>query len=227
MRGRIARRGLTGTAVALAVTVMVGGCAHVNQEDLDSRLGELRTDMAERMDEGDRETRRALEGRMDDLDARVDGLRADLQALEEEFDVTVQELEAALRFDVPVYFGFDEATVADRGREALGRFSQVVEKYYPQAQITVEGFTDPSGSAEYNRRLGMRRAEAVKAHLLDQGLPGDRVRAVSYGEDTSRLIQPEAQGPGTAGWQNRRVVLVIDHDGTLSPTATVTDAATP
>ena len=223
MDRRIARRGIQGTVAALAVALTAGACAHVGQDEFDTRLGELRADLTERMDEGDRETRRALDGRMDDLEARVDGLRADLQALEEEFDVTVTELEAALRFDVPVYFGFDEAVVQARGQEAIGRFGQVVQKYYPQAQITVEGFTDPSGSAEYNKRLGMRRAEAVRGHLVDQGLEGERVRAVSYGKDTSRLIAPDAGGPGTQGWQNRRVVLVIDHDGTLSPSALVTE----
>ena len=41
----------------------------------------------------------------------------------------------------------------------------------------------------------------------------DRVRAVSYGEDSRRLVS-NGWGPGTVtGWENRRVVLVIDHDG--------------
>lgn len=210
------------------VTVLLAGtaCAHVSQEDLDGRLGALRADVSQQIEEGDQQTRDQLGSRISDVESRVDELRTDLQALEEDFDVTVQEFEMALRFDVPVYFGFDEADVQARGQEALARFGQVVQKYYPQAQVTVEGFTDSSGSAEYNKRLGMRRAEAVRGHLLDQGLQEDRIRAVSYGEDTSRLIAPDANGPGSEGWQNRRVVLVIDHDGTLSPSATVSDAGT-
>jgi len=209
------------TAGALVLTG--SACAHVSQEDLDGRLSDLRTDMTEQMDAGDQQTRDELSGRMADLESRMDALRTDLQALEEEFDMTVQELETALRFDVPVYFGFDEDEVAADDHEALNRFASVVQEYYPEAHVTVEGFTDPSGSAAYNERLGMRRAESVRAHLLDMGLPDERVRAVSYGEDTSRLVVPDSEGPGTAGWQNRRVVLVIDHDGSLRPSATVTE----
>ncbi len=48
--------------------------------------------------------------------------------------------------------------------------------------------------------------------LANTALVEDRVRSVSYGEDTRRLIS-DAWGPGTEGWENRRVVLVIDHNG--------------
>jgi peptidoglycan-associated lipoprotein len=226
MSGRIGRSRWTPALAALTVLGAGSACATVSPDDLETRLGDFRTEMTEQIDQGDQEVRSDLSGRMDDMEARVDALRADLRALEEEFEITVTELETALRFDVPVYFGFDEADVADRGREAIARFSQVVQTYYPEATITVEGFTDPAGPAAYNMRLGMRRAEAVKGHLVDQGLVEDRVRAVSYGEDTSRLIQPASTGPGTEGWQNRRVVLVIDHAGSLSPSATMTDAGT-
>lgn len=222
----LVRNRLTPALAMIAVLGAGSACAHVSQEDLDGRLGELRADMTEQMETGDQQVRDELGSRMDDMEARVEALRSDLNALEEDFEITVTELETALRFDVPVYFGFDEAEVQADGQEALARFSSVVSEYYPSAVITVEGFTDSSGSAEYNKRLGMRRAESVKGHLVDQGLAADRVRTVSYGEDNSRLIQPEAAGPGNEGWQNRRVVLVIDHDGTLSPSATVTDAGT-
>src|SRR5690606_20343656 len=127
---------------------------------------------------------------------------------------TVQRLEASLRFTAPVHFGFDEATVDAEARESLQRFAGVVGSHYPTAVVTVEGFTDPSGSAEYNLRLGQRRADAVKSVLVDEaGMNGERVRAVSYGEDTRRLVQPGESGPGQQGRANRRVVLVIEHAG--------------
>jgi len=50
------------------------------------------------------------------------------------------------------------------------------------------------------------------------------VKAVSYGEDTRRLVS-DGWGPGAAGWENRRVVLVIDHDG--SPPVMATDQDRP
>ncbi len=152
-----------------------------------------------------------LGGRLDDVESRVSRLQSDLNDLQQQFDVTVQKLETALQFDMPVYFEFDQAELLPKGREVLQRFSQVAQEYYPGAILTVEGFTDPSGSQAYNQRLGMRRADAVKAFLVEQGLSGENIRTVSYGESSQRLVTDGQHGPGTAGWENRRVVIVIDH----------------
>ena len=54
----------------------------------------------------------------------------------------------------------------------------------------------------------------------------DRVKAVSYGEDTRRLVS-DGWGPGVSGWENRRVVLVIDHDGEPPMMATEVEAEGP
>ena len=45
----------------------------------------------------------------------------------------------------------------------------------------------------------------------------EHVRTVSYGEDSSRLVAPGQAGP-EAGWENRRVVIVIEHVGYESGT---------
>ena len=81
-----------------------------------------------------------------------------------------EELEASLRVHVPVHFGFDQDGVELSGREVLDRFAGVANRYYPGAHLTVEGFTDPAGSAAYNLRLGQRRADAVKSYLVAQGI---------------------------------------------------------
>ena len=94
----------------------------------------------------------------------------------------------------------------------LDRFASVVKQYYPGALVTVEGFTDPAGSAAYNRRLGQRRADAVKEYLATAGgFTSETLKAVSYGEVRNRQVVPGAKGPGDAGIENRRVALVIDH----------------
>jgi peptidoglycan-associated lipoprotein len=127
----------------------------------------------------------------------------------------VERLETAIRFNMPVYFGFDEDEIRAQDRGVLDRFAQVVKEYYPVSLVTVEGFTDPSGSAAYNKRLGMRRAESVKSYLVQaNGLSPDLLRTVSYGEEVARQIREGQRGPGNEGWENRRVVLVIDHGGT-------------
>lgn len=205
--------------VALVLLTSAGACAHVSPKDLDARLQTLRGEVSQEIIQGDQQTATDLNRRMDETNARVAALRADLNGLRQDFDVKVAAMEEALRFDVPVYFGFDQADIQARGREVLARFGDVAAKYYPEANITVEGFADPSGSEAYNLALGKRRADAVRSVLVAGGLPADRIRTVSYGEDTKRLVMPGSMGPGTTGWENRRVVLVIDHVGTLGAAA--------
>ncbi len=189
-------------------------CSTVSPEEMDTGLAALRAEMMEEMQAGDDAVSQQLGSRINSVEQRVAQLESDLQDMEREFEVTVQRLEDQLRFDVPVYFGFDESELNTDAQPILDRFAAVAQQYYPQALITVEGFTDPAGSAEYNRILGQRRADSVRQYLVENGSINDeRVRAVSYGEDSSRLIQPSQTGPGQDGWQNRRVVLVIDHQG--------------
>ncbi|MCG6955595.1 MAG: OmpA family protein [Gemmatimonadetes bacterium] len=189
------------------------GCAHVTPKQLDASLATMRADMTQQMKAGDDKVAGDLGARMDALEGRVAALEQDLKSLHNDFDVTVQRLEGQLRFDVPVYFGFDSAEIGGDGKAVLTRFGEVAQKYYPGAAITVEGFTDASGSAAYNMRLGKRRADAVVAYLTNNGISGDQLKAVSYGENTARLVKPGEKGPGQAGWQNRRVVMVIDDAG--------------
>jgi peptidoglycan-associated lipoprotein len=210
------RRGL-GLVAALAVASAAGACKTVSPDEMDASLSALRSDMQQEMQAGDQRVASDLNGRMDEMDQRMAAFEAELQQMEEEFEVAIAQLEDEMRFNVPVYFAFDDATVPAQGEAVLARFGAVAQKYYPSALVTVEGFTDPAGDEAYNLWLGEQRAEAVAAYLVGQtAITEDRVKAVSYGEDSRRLVS-NGWGPGTEGWENRRVVLVIDHNG-QSPT---------
>ena len=93
----------------------------------------------------------------------------------------------------------------------LDDFAKVISQHYPGAVVTVEGFADPAGSTSYNRRLGERRADAVRDYLVQSGLSADHLRAVSYGEATNRQV--ERGQTREAGAPNRRVTLVVDFAG--------------
>jgi len=206
-------KGLSILAV-LSLAGATSACSTVSQEEMDTGLQSLRADMMQEIQAGDASVSDQLGGRLGAVERRMAALESDLQQMERDFQVSIAQLEDQLRFNVPVYFAFDDATVEGEDEAVLNRFGTVAREYYPDALITVEGFTDPSGSAEYNLQLGQRRAEAVAAYLVGSSEMNDeRVRAVSYGEDTRRLVMPEGWGPGAPGWENRRVVLVIDHDG--------------
>lgn len=193
----------------LALALVAGGCAHVSKEDFDAGMSALRGDMVQRMDDGDAR----LGARVDRLEADLAALRTELQALGRDLGMRVEEVESSLRVHAPVHFEFDRSEVLPDAREILERFSAATRHHAPAARVTVEGFTDPSGSAAYNLRLGQRRAEAVREFLVSTGIPAGQVRAVSYGKSADRLVVPGAHGPGATGWENRRVVLVIDHAG--------------
>ncbi|MBT8396149.1 MAG: OmpA family protein [Gemmatimonadetes bacterium] len=207
---------LLGTTVVLMGAF--SGCSLVKKDELDGQLATMRAEMeAERraeIAEGDRRLAEELNGQMDGLAARMDGLEEDLAAMASDFDARIEEFAMALRFDVPIYFGFDEDEVTAEYMGFLDRFAEVVNRYYPSSTVTVEGFTDRVGTVEYNKALGERRAKSVMEYLVSRGgLSAERIRAVSYGEAADRLVSADRHGPGPDGWENRRVALVIDHNG--------------
>jgi peptidoglycan-associated lipoprotein len=199
---------LAGVGVILGLT---GCAARVKQEDYNAEVARLR----EEIQNGDRQ----LAARLDSTNAtvgdhsrRLDALEQEFQAFRSEYNVSIEKVRGMLKFNLPVHFEFASSELREADRPVLDRFAGVVKEYYPGALITVEGFTDPAGSAAYNRRLGQRRAEAVREYLgTAGGFTAKQLKAVSYGEARNRQVVPGAKGPGQDGVENRRVALVIDH----------------
>jgi OOP family OmpA-OmpF porin len=73
----------------------------------------------------------------------------------------------------------------------------------PNIPVRVEGHTDWIGSDDYNQRLGLRRAQAVRQYFVDRGIGAGRISAQSFGE--SRPIATNETDEGRA--LNRRVEL--------------------
>lgn len=197
---------LAGLGVALAFSA----CGYAKQDQVDSQLAQIRDEM----NQGDQENADAIDQVAQDvssLEGRVSSLESDLQSLEEDFNTTIERLETSLRFSTPIHFAYDEAEIRTQDEDFLDRFAAVMDTYYPDATVTVEGFTDPAGSDAYNMQLGQRRADAVRTYLSENaGLDASRIKAVSYGENDDRLVDPNAQGPED-GMANRRVTLVVDY----------------
>ena len=206
------KSGKTVFGLAAAAAILAGtGCAHVGQDEFEGQIADLRQ-LIQEGDQTNAERTDALAARLDDAEARMSRLESALRELSSEFEgmrVEMDGLRTAVRAHVPIHFGFDQSEVPEGGEELLERFGSAVNEYYPQAFLTVEGFTDPVGSEEYNLRLGQARADAVRDYLVDDGLAPERIRTVSYGEDTRRLMSDQG-GPDGTGRENRRVVIVID-----------------
>lgn len=194
---------------ALSVAMLVGltACGKVDQDVFDEEVADIRSTL------DDHEAKNAAQ---DDSIAALRGdlesLQQELQTLREEYGARIEQLEDGIQFAMPVHFDFDRAEIRPSDHAILDRFASVARTYYSGATITVEGFADPAGSQAYNRRLSQRRAEAVANYLTENaGLSRENLKTVGYGE--TRLVLPDAQGPGREGLENRRVTFVIDHGG--------------
>jgi OmpA-OmpF porin, OOP family len=79
-------------------------------------------------------------------------------------------------------FGFDKSAVQPEGRAALDTFANEL-KGTRFDFVTVEGHTDRLGTTEYNQKLSMERAEAVKAYLVAPGgVNGAKINTVGKNE---------------------------------------------
>lgn len=202
----IAALGVAGLVLGL------GGCAaKVTRQDFTAEVAKLR----EEVQAGDRQLGTRIDstnGLVTDHTRRLDALDQELQAFRTEYNVSMERVNGMLKFNVPVHFEFAKSGLREADRPVLDQFATVVKDYYPGALVTIEGFADPAGSVSYNRRLGQRRANAVKEYLATAGgFETVQLKAVSYGESVNRQVVPGAKGPGDEGIENRRVALVIDH----------------
>jgi peptidoglycan-associated lipoprotein len=84
------------------------------------------------------------------------------------------------------YFDFDKSDIRDDARQTLTRIADGLKRAFAVGDgfsITLEGHCDERGSAEYNLGLGDRRSTAAKEFLVQLGVPGDKIRTISYGKD--------------------------------------------
>jgi outer membrane protein OmpA-like peptidoglycan-associated protein len=103
-----------------------------------------------------------------------------------------------------VLFDTGQATLKPGARERLAKVAGIILAY-PDLNLQVEGHTDSVGSDQYNQRLSERRAEAVRAYLIAQGVRSSSISAQGFGK-----AQPIASNTTAAGRQlNRRVEMVV------------------
>jgi outer membrane protein OmpA-like peptidoglycan-associated protein len=101
-------------------------------------------------------------------------------------------------------FDFDRAELTQRNRELLSRIAGIllVSKAYG---LSVFGYTDDVGTAEYNQQLSLRRAKAVQDYLVQSGIDPGIINVKGYGKTSPLVAGTSADNRA----MNRRVEIAL------------------
>ena len=93
-----------------------------------------------------------------------------------------------INFSADALFDFDKSDVKPEGKAMLDDLTRVLQGAKYEVILAI-GHTDRIGSAAYNQKLSVRRAEAVKKYLVGKGIEPNRIYAEGKGE-TQPLTKP-------------------------------------
>ena len=103
-----------------------------------------------------------------------------------------------------VFFDFDKASITSQAQSIIEQAATTAQKG-GVAKIQLTGHTDLAGSANYNQKLSLRRAEAVKAALVKMGVPESEISVVGKGKSAPLVATKD----GVREPQNRRVEIML------------------
>ena len=125
-----------------------------------------------------------------------------------------------------VLFDTGKADLKPSARERLAKVAGILIAY-PDIHVEIDGYTDSTGSLEFNDRLSQQRADSVRSYLSSQGVNSSAITTQGFGPS-----QPIASNDTASGrQQNRRVELVVSGSsigqavGQNTPTQNATSAA--
>lgn len=144
----------------------------------------------------------------------VIGKRMDNQAKElekvAETKRTEQGLVSKLKSDI--LFETGKSDLKPAAKSNLSEMAAIMKKY-PENVLTINGYTDSTGSEKVNNELSKKRAEAVKTQLVSAGMPAGTISTVGMGPSS-----PVGDNSTSAGrQQNRRVEVVVTVDESKAP----------
>jgi outer membrane protein OmpA-like peptidoglycan-associated protein len=167
-----------------------------------------------------------IEGRMNEMNQRLDKVGGQVQGLERgvsgaqgKADEAARKAETvdgrltrlwSNRFNqkpadsLEVYFSPDSIDLTDAAQTALASVIKALETN-PSMTVELGGYTDPRGALDYNYALSQRRVDTVRRFLVEKGIPLGRIQAASLGPISSTNIPDK---------QKRRVTirLMVDQE---------------
>ena len=108
-----------------------------------------------------------------------------------------------------IYFETDKAVIKSNSHDLLDAVAATLRQFSQIDRVEIQGHTDSRGDDEYNLDLSQRRADAVKAFLIERGqVSASRLTSRGYGE-----TQPVDASETRSAWsKNRRVEFIILKD---------------
>jgi outer membrane protein OmpA-like peptidoglycan-associated protein len=119
--------------------------------------------------------------------------------------VHVEVTTGAVNLDQQIHFGFDDAAIAADSFPVLEEVAAALVLHPEITRVEIEGHTDDRGVPAYNLDLSQRRADAVRAWLVEHGVAPERLVAKGYG--ATRPVAPNDTDAGRA--RNRRVQITV------------------
>jgi len=165
----------------------------------------------------------------DAANAQLEQAMAQLQSLVVEITDLKQTSRGLVISLSDILFDLGKASLKG-GAEANVRKISAVLKQYPDHKISIEGYTDSTGSDAFNQQLSENRAMAVRDALVAGGLDSTAIAVHGYGK--ANPVATNATPDGRQ--QNRRVEIVVLGAGKLAdligarpaPTRPAADAST-
>lgn len=119
---------------------------------------------------------------------------------------------------VTFYFGFDQDTLEATEIAKIDGFLDYLTRF-PDVRLSLTGYADRRGSADYNLDLSLRRAENVKQALLDKGIEEGKIDDIILGMGATEEHTSGDRAPNAGRSQdleanrrgNRRVTLTFEH----------------
>jgi outer membrane protein OmpA-like peptidoglycan-associated protein len=119
-------------------------------------------------------------------------------------EVKIEPRGTVITLSGSVLFPHNKAALMTSAKERLSEIASALLTTKDRT-IVVEGHTDSTGSYSVNRDLSLRRAEAVRIHLISCGYPANKIEAHGLGKE--RPITSNATAEGRAN--NRRVEIIV------------------
>jgi outer membrane protein OmpA-like peptidoglycan-associated protein len=213
------------SAVAISALAL-GGSACATKKMVKQRVGEVndKVDTLSKSVEENQERTKANEGKIGDVDQKAQAAQAASQRAQGRADEAyasadkvnaradaIEKASKKIVYEVTLSedkggFKFGQSKMPE---DMQSEIDEIVKQWKANPNggfIEIEGHTDNVGDKNFNYKLGLDRAEAVKRYLYEnEQIPLHKINVISYGEE--KPIAPNKTKAGRA--QNRRVVIKL------------------